>query len=299
MFNKKALYSAILSLSVITPIYAEDTDIQKFLDTEMLITTLTADDQAALESATADAEAAALAVTEAEGALATAITDNDNLPATASEEEKQAAQDAVTQAEADLAAAQSAMTDAENAVPDIQGELDATTELVGQLSEEQVIALNRSLNNAVNSKLLVDIDSEDLQQVIDGNYNQRQINAFTQSFEQEARFNLKAGRFATKYDETGNEKFLDHASRMEEKGSTQKSKFMDKVDRFSDSAADDADSLAKQEAKSAAKNTAKAASKQAAKDVAKKSAKSAAKAAAKVAAKQSAKAAAKRAAKNI
>ena len=322
MFKKTTLYSLVISLATAFPAAAEDEvipptptveeepeegpELQKFSDAERLINTLTADDQAALDAVTeaaAAVEAAAEAVTDATGSFDDALEAQEGLAEDATEEEIAAAQEAVDDASVALEEAQLALKTSEDAhadlpeTGDIEGEIAATEELVGQLTEEQIFALNRSLNSAADGKLLVDIDAEDLQLVLDGNYNNLQINAFTQAYLQEARFQLKSDRFTSKYEETGNEKFLDQAARMEDRGASQKSKFEAKIDRFNNSPSTEAAQLAKQEAKSAAKSTAKETAKGAAKGAAKQAAKQAAKGAAKQAAKGAAKQAAKGAAK--
>ena len=315
MFNKSTLSSLVLSMAVASPVFSEEdateSDLQKFAGTELLVQTLTADDQAVLDAATEDAPdltEAEQAVTDAATTVNEAIAAQEDLADDATEEDIAAAQQAVDDANLALEDANlelQAAEDAEEQLATLQGdvaaEIAATEELVGELSEEQVIALNRSLNNAADGKLLVDIDTEDLQQVIDGEYNNLQINAFTQSFEQEARFLQKADRFTSKYEETGNEKFLDHATRMEERGETQKAKFAEHIDRFANSPSTEAGQLAKQEAKasakSAAKESAQGAAKQAAKGAAKQAAKGAAKQAAKDVARQVARGTAKKAAK--
>ena len=90
--------------------------------------------------------------------------------------------------------------------------------LVENLSPEQVFALNRSLNNAVNSGLLLfmDVDAADLQDLL--NYDDRQINAFTKAYEEEAKFLARA-------EATGNERFL-------QKAENQKDKFLARIERF-------------------------------------------------------------------
>ena len=372
MFKRTALYSRIVSRSVISPAFADEgADTQKFDDTELLITTLTADDQEALAAAAIEAEATAQAAVDAATADAAAQAAADADTAEASAVDADLGAQAAVQADLDAETAQVAadaaptdealaataaelqeiadltdavalqatadLTDAEalQATADltdavalqvtadetdavalqttadtaavelqvIQDDIDLTATLVGELSEEQIFSLNRSLNNAADGKLLVNIDAEDLQRVIDGNYNRLQINTFTQSFEQEARFLLKSDKFIAKAEETGDDKFLDHAARMEAKGADQKAKFDSKIERFALSPSTEAGKLAKQEAKStakaAAKGAAKGAAKSAAKDAAKSAAKSTAKDAAKSAAKSAAKDAAKRSAKSV
>ncbi|MEH6633797.1 MAG: hypothetical protein V7776_23650, partial [Halopseudomonas aestusnigri] len=106
MFKRSALYSLIVSLSVISPAFAEEgTDAQKFYDTELLITTLTADDQEALAAAEIEAEATAQAAVDA------ATADADAQAATDADLDAQAAVQADLDAEIAQAAADAAATD--------------------------------------------------------------------------------------------------------------------------------------------------------------------------------------------
>jgi hypothetical protein len=186
----------------------------------------------------------------------------------------------------------------------------ATTALVGELSDEQVFAMNRALNNTLASHLIVNIDARQLQQVVDGDYDERQINAFTQAFEQEARFRSKAWHFAKLYDETSDEKFREKAERFNAKASDQKQKFLGKIDRFGgdvghdaahDSARASARSAAKRaahdEARRAARDTAREAAKKVARTEVKGRARQAVRAEVRKAVKQESKRAAKKAAK--
>ena len=296
MFKNTTL-SLIISLALTGYVYAEDVDtsttsedVQKFYDTDVLVETLTSDDVVAYEAqaeATNNLADVQTALQDAEQALL-------DYEDTGETENLEQYESAVEDAEQELVAAEQAVEDADGAAAAADAEVEGTAELVGELTEEQLFALNRSLNNAADGKLLVNIDMEDLQRVLDGDYNKLQINAFTQAFEQEARFDLKADKFTAKYEETENEKFLEHATRMEEKGADQKTKFEAKIDRFSDN---DVKGHAATEAKQTAKNEAKQAAKGAAKNEAKRAAKNEAKQAAKNAAKDAAKGAAKRAAK--
>ena len=105
MFKKSALCSLIISLAVVSPAFAQDAETQKFYDTELLITTLTADDQAALDAATK------------------AKNDAQTLVDNAAPE--------------DLATAQAALDEADEALAVVQLEIEDTRSLVeeGLLSE--------------------------------------------------------------------------------------------------------------------------------------------------------------------
>lgn len=89
---------------------------------------------------------------------------------------------------------------------------------VENLSDEQVFALNRSLNNAVKSGQNIDFDLDLLETIVDENYDKRQINALTKALEEEA-------KFLAKYEETGDPKFI-------EKAEQKKEKFLAKIDKF-------------------------------------------------------------------
>jgi hypothetical protein len=175
-------------------------------------------------------------------------------------------------------------TELDQALEDAQAARDSEEEeltgLVEELSEEQIIALNRSLNNANASDLTVDLDAEDLQAVIDGDYNLQQINMLTKSAEAEARFDSLADKFEARAEETGNDKFLEHSERMADKADTERDKFRDKIDKF--------DTLKDKSAHGAAMKEARMAARDASKDMARGLAKQAAKNAAKQAAKENA-----------
>lgn len=90
---------------------------------------------------------------------------------------------------------------------------------VANLSTEQVFALNRSLNNAVQQRLALNYDLELLERIVTDKYGKQQINALTKGLEEEAKFQAL-------YERTGNKKFLEQAE-------SQKEKFLAKVDRLS------------------------------------------------------------------
>lgn len=283
---------------------------QKFYDRERLIETLQADDQEALAAAQELSQAideanqavsdAIQADMDAEAASQAAAADTTDAALAATAEELQKIADETDADALQLVADEINTAEGAAELAAIESEINDTALFVESLTEDQVFALNRALNNAVNSGLVLDIDSEDLVLIADA--NKLQINAFTQAFEQEARFLLKADKFATKAEESGNEKFLTIGDRMTTKADVQKAKFLGKIDRFADSPSTTASSVAKQEAKAsakaAAKDTSKGVAKAAAKQAAKATAKDTAKGIAKAEAKRSAKAAAKLAAKS-
>lgn len=158
------------------------------------------------------------------------------------------------------------------------------------LTDEQIFALNRSLNNATNNGLIVDLDSSYLEDILENDYNKQQINSLTKALEEEAKFNKLSDKFADKYELTGNDKFQDKATMMSDKGTRQKDKFLAKVDKFDRSSVDvDSKAKAKKAARDTAKNTARGASKNSARKEAKRAAKNEAKKVAKEKARNNAK----------
>jgi len=277
---KKTLLSALISASIaagttFSLVYADEVvevelpdvevtdDGRKFDSTERLEETLIGWQ----EEKVADAEQD---VKDAQEAF-----DNANADPDATDEEK--------------AALEKELTDAEDArdlaVESFEEEKTKLTEQIAELSEEQLFALNRSLNNATNNGLIVDLNSEYMQELLDGNYNKQQINSLTKALEEEAKFDKLSDKFTSKYDLTGNEKFLDKADMMTAKGERQKDKFLAKVDKFErntlevehhnkarKAARDSAKSTARDSSKNSARKDAKRAAKNDAKKVAKENA---------------------------
>jgi len=181
----------------------------KFSDLDRLSGTLLSDDRLAVVAAEED-------LTAAQADLDAAMAEGASLDEVAALNAKR------LEAEANLEEAQHSFELEEQT---IETQLEA-------LSDEQVFALNRSLNNAVSSGLNVDIDSEHLQDVIDGDYDGRQINALTKALEEEAKFTKLSDKFQDKYEASGNERFLEHSERMLDKGVQHKEKFLGKIDKF-------------------------------------------------------------------
>lgn len=126
----------------------------------------------------------------------------------------------------------------------LQGQLD----YLNALSPDQVFALNRNLNNAIHSGLIINFDAALLQRIIDEDFDKHQINFLIISLEQEA-------RFLAKYEMTGNERFLTKAE-------TEKAKFLARIDSHNgnhDGLGDVAGEAASNAAGEAAREAAKAA----------------------------------------
>jgi hypothetical protein len=228
----------------------------RFSDRQLLLDTFVGDAPERLTSAQQDMQ------TAQENADAAATDD------TATPEE-------MTELEAELLEAQDALVA-------VEGEIQSLTDLVAQMSDEQVFALNRSLNNSLASGLLLTLDAGLLQRVIDGDYDKQEVNALLQGLEQESRFLAKRDRFEERVAARGNEESssqTDQMARMEAKAETQKTKFFAKIDdpdpvasdpvidakadATIDEAVDQAvDEAVEEAAKSAARSAARDASKQ-------------------------------------
>jgi hypothetical protein len=266
-----------------------------FHDPERLVRILTADDVRDLARAEVELEASRLALREANAAVAEAARLEQR--ALTAEQELQDAIDAGAEQEkidrltrVANAAREAADSAAENAPSDeevlkleqdvetakgevegIETEIEKTAELVGELSPDQVFAFNRSLNNAVHSGLVVDIDSPELQEALDEEYGKLRINALTRAFEQEAKFEQLAAKFD---DEHKAERFLERAD-------THKQRFLDKIEHF-------AAVEARQAAKRVARDEAREAAEHAARETMKQEMRGQARAAARHAARQAA-----------
>ena len=130
------------------------------------------------------------------------------------------------------------------------------------LTDAQVAALNQSLHNTRSNGLVPGIGPEELDEIIDGMFGDKQIRAFTKAYEEEAKFLAKADRF-----DEGSAQHDQAVYRAE----AQKSKFLAKVTRFGetgDGTADPAAASAHHQAKAAARAAARDSARRAAKQLA-------------------------------
>jgi hypothetical protein len=238
----------------------------KFYDSERLVDTLMRDEEGELARARED-------VARAEAELQEAI--DAGLPQDEIDERKEL----LELAEAEL----------EETELYFDEELALVREQVAELSAAQLFALNRSLNNTLSNSLVPDLDSDELQLVLEGSYEKRQINALTKAFEEEAKFLAKAAEAERLFDETGDPALFTEYEHFVAKAETQKEKFLSKVDGVA------AREAARAEKQSGARDAARRAARTAARDVAKQ----AAKAASRNAARNVARAEARRAVKNL
>jgi hypothetical protein len=260
-------------------------EISKFLDRDRLVDTLMRDDALEVDAAR-----------DARDAIQTALDEAN---------ENEAPPEVIEELEALLVSAEQALT---QQVTDFAQEQEIIEEQVEAMTDDQVFAMNRSLNNTLSNGLILMMGSEDVMRILDENFNAKQINAFTKAFEAEAIFLRQAAKFDEKFAATGKGQFQLNADRAVAKAATEKEKFLGKVDRFaapvvvdprdSDPTIDPvvSDEVlaaargATRDAEKEAHRLAKAASRDAAKESAKELAKGAAKAQARNDAKQLAKA---------
>lgn len=245
-----------------------------FLDRDLLTETLTADEQKPLEMAEAElvtAEAELMAaeaerdtaamevetamedvtaketeLMEAEEALA---VDPDNPDLQAAVDTAMAnlvtSQNALATKEEELAGKEAAVVEKQDvvnektaAVQAILDEIALTGELVDQLSDKQVQALNSALHSSFKTGLLpFDIDSDWIQRILDEDLGTGPIHQLVHAYAQEARFERLAASFDAKSLDAGDDKFAVQAERAREKGAAEYDKFVAKVDAASARAA--------------------------------------------------------------
>jgi len=228
-----------------------------FRDRTALSTQLDQGFQVALANAQESLASADAKLDTAEANLATA--QDELADAQANGGDVTAAQAKVDAAQADVDAAQAKVDAAQAKVDAAQTQAGTgSSALVDQMSDDQVFALNRSLNNAAHNGLgPLAIDSALLQRIIDEGLDKHGIQTLTQALELRARFEKNADRFDAKGDS-------EKADQMAARGEALEGKFLARLD---DSASDAAAREARDAAREAARE-AKHAAKEAAHDAA-------------------------------
>lgn len=177
-----------------------------------------------------------------------------------------AAEGAVDTAQMNLDEAQGVVDAAQAVVDAIVAEIEGTEAFVAGLSEDDVFALNRALNNAVHTDLLpLDIDLALLEQLAEGGLTNREVQLATNAFEAQARFDRLADRFEAKAEASGKEQFLAKADRARAKGAAMKDKFLGKL--AGDAAGEAAHAAASEHARNAAGEAARELAHDAVRDV--------------------------------
>src|SRR5262245_59016705 len=190
-----------------------------FSDRALLIETFSLDEAAPLAAAQAELAAAEEALAAAEEALALANAAVPPDPA------------AIAAAQADVLAKSAVRDEKAAAVAAIDAELAATAELVGQLSDRQVHALNAALQNARKTGLLpLDLDADELTAILEGGWGMPEIAALTHAYEAEARFDRLSLRFLERAEATGDERFALKAERFAARGDAHKDRFLAKAE---------------------------------------------------------------------
>ncbi|RMF09904.1 MAG: hypothetical protein D6763_06925 [Alphaproteobacteria bacterium] len=208
---------------------------ETFLDRGWLSQALLADEQAEFDDATAAARAADTALAEAQADLRDLRAQISGLPAGSPERAALEADAAELEEriENDLRpatyAADVRFHEAEVALED---ERALVSTQVRDLPEDTLLAFSRALNNAINSGLIVDIDSEHIQAALDGAYDRLQIRALVKALEEEAKFARRARFFTEKAEATGDQRFLEKAERLRALGEARKEQFMERIARY-------------------------------------------------------------------
>lgn len=228
----------------------------RFLDRDLLTETLTQDEQeplaaaeaelataeaerdaaaTAVETAMADVTAKEMALMEAEDALALDPTNPDlQADVDTAMANLVTAENTLAMKQTELTAKEMIVGEKQAVVQAILDEIALTGDLVGQLSDKQVMALNSALHSAFKTGLLpFDIDSDWLQRILDEDLGTGPIHQLVHAYAQEARFERLAARFDAKSLEAGDDKFAVQAERAREKGAAEYDKFVGKVDAAS------------------------------------------------------------------
>lgn len=113
-------------------------------------------------------------------------------------------------------------------------EPEAVADALAAMTDAQVAAANRSLNDTRNNGRIIDLDAATLQDIVDRELAGREIQALTKALEEEAKFEGLAARFDRKYEETGREPFRRNRDRALDRAEHKRERFERKVDRFVD-----------------------------------------------------------------
>ena len=118
------------------------------------------------------------------------------------------------------------------------------------LTDEQVVAINRSLNGTVNNSFEVVLSEELVAQLLSGELNDKQVMFAVRAETEAAKFN----QLADKMEEKG---LTDQANRMRDRGAAKFDRFNGKVEGFAEDASAEARGAAQSAARLAARDTAR------------------------------------------
>lgn len=109
-------------------------------------------------------------------------------------------------------------------------ELDLVTSQIGELSDNQIKSLLHYMNTTDSNGIDLQLDSEQLAIILDGDYSFQKTNLVLKAYTEEAKFLSKADALRAEAEATGNEELLKVADMMEQRAE-------DQLNRFSDLAA--------------------------------------------------------------
>jgi hypothetical protein len=108
-------------------------------------------------------------------------------------------------------------------------ELGLVSQQVAQLSDSQIKSLTQTLERTNRKGITLDLNSAELQTLLDGGYSFQQTNMFVKAYVEEAKFLSKADELRTEAEATGNAELLEQADKMEARAAQKKSNFTDKA----------------------------------------------------------------------
>lgn len=108
-------------------------------------------------------------------------------------------------------------------------EFDLVSQQVAQLSDSQIKSLTQALKGTNRKGITLDLNSTELQTLLDGGYSFQQTNMFVKAYVEEAKFLSKADELRAEAEATGNTELLEQADKMEAKAAQKKSNFTDKA----------------------------------------------------------------------
>jgi hypothetical protein len=108
-------------------------------------------------------------------------------------------------------------------------ELNLVSQQIAQLSDSQIKSLTKTLERTNRKGITLDLNSDELQTLLDGGYSFQKTNLFVKAYVEEAKFLSKADELRTEAEATGNAKLLEQADKMEAKAVQKKLRFTDKA----------------------------------------------------------------------
>ena len=145
---------------------------------------------------------------------------------TTAESELKIVRDALAKAQSELEAAEAREREVREASKALAGEIDSTRALVADLSDDQVRAFQRAVDDALRRGLPLDIGSTQLLEILEGGYDGRQIDLLTRAYSQRARFERLAVHLEKRAQDTGDEALLERAARARERGERERTRLL-------------------------------------------------------------------------